>query len=54
VTLQAAQPCTNPILIRIVTRAGHGAGRPTAKLIGDATDRLAFLTKALRMPSRKF
>ena len=50
-TLQAAQGCANPILIRIETRAGHGAGRPTAKLIGDATDRLAFLTKALVMPA---
>jgi len=53
-TLQAAQGCANPILIRIETRAGHGAGRPTAKLIGDATDRLAFLTKALKMPAPTF
>lgn len=53
-TLQEAQGCANPILIRIETRAGHGAGRPTAKLIGDATGRLVFLTKALRMPAPEF
>jgi prolyl oligopeptidase len=53
-TLQEAQGCANPILIRIETRAGHGASRPTAKLIGDATGRLVFLTKALRMPAPEF
>ena len=31
-----------PVLIRIDTKAGHGAGKPTAKLIEEAADRLAF------------
>lgn len=53
-TLQAAQECANPILIRIETRAGHGAGKPTSKRIDEATDRLAFLTKALAMPASQF
>jgi prolyl oligopeptidase len=53
-TPREVQGFANPILIHIETRAGHGAGRPTAKLIGDATDRLAPLTKALRMPAPKF
>jgi prolyl oligopeptidase len=35
------------VLIRIETRAGHGAGKPTAKLIEEAADRLAFLVAAL-------
>ena len=53
-TLQAAQGCANPVLIRIETRAGHGAGKPTAKQIGEAADRLAFLVKSLGMPAPKF
>jgi prolyl oligopeptidase len=47
--LQAAQGCDNPALIRIETRAGHGAGKPTAKVIEDVTDRWAFLVRALDM-----
>ncbi len=45
--LQAAQACDNPILIRIETRAGHGAGKPTAKIIEEAADKWAFLVKVL-------
>src|SRR5262249_13786549 len=47
-TMQAAQaPDGPPILIRIETNAGHGAGKPTSKQIDDAADRWAFLTRAL-------
>ena len=42
--LQAAQAGDAPTLIRIETRAGHGAGKPTAKLIEESADVLAFLT----------
>jgi prolyl oligopeptidase len=45
--LQHAQQGEAPVLIRIDTRAGHGAGKPTAKQIEEAADRLAFLTKEL-------
>jgi prolyl oligopeptidase len=31
-----------PVLIRIETKAGHGAGKPTTKLIDEAADKLAF------------
>ena len=41
--LQAAQPNGSPHLIRIETRAGHGSGKPTAKIIEEAADVLAFL-----------
>ncbi len=41
--LQAADPNGAPHLIRIGTRAGHGSGKPTAKIIEEATDVLAFL-----------
>lgn len=48
-TLQAAQAGPAPILIRIETKAGHGAGKPTTKVIDEIGDRWAFLTKVLQM-----
>ena len=45
--LQASQSGTAPTLIRIETRAGHGAGKPTAKIIEEASDQWAFLVKTL-------
>ena len=48
-TLQAAQGGPAPILIRIETRAGHGAGKPTTKRIDEAADRFAFLYHELHM-----
>jgi len=47
--MQHAQACDHPILIRIETRAGHGAGTPTTKLIEEITDQWAFLVKSLKM-----
>lgn len=41
--LQRAQGCDNPVLARIDTRAGHGAGTPTSKLIDARADVMAFL-----------
>jgi prolyl oligopeptidase len=46
-TLQAAQGCNAPILLRVETSAGHGMGKPTGKLIDEATDRVAFLEMEL-------
>jgi prolyl oligopeptidase len=48
-TLQAAQAGPAPILTRIETSAGHGAGKPTAKAIAERADVLAFLVKNLGM-----
>jgi prolyl oligopeptidase len=48
--LQAAQGGSQPILIRIDTKAGHGAGKPTSKLIEEAADRWAFLVQVLGIP----
>jgi prolyl oligopeptidase len=45
--LQAAQAGEEPILIRIDTAAGHGAGKPTAKQIESDTDVLTFLAAVL-------
>ncbi len=47
--LQAAQSCDNPILIRIETRAGHGAGTPTSKIIEELADEWSFLVRTLGM-----
>lgn len=41
--MQHAQAGNNPIIIRIETSAGHGAGTPVSKQIEQATDALAFL-----------
>ncbi len=48
-TLQAAQGGDAPVLIRIETRAGHGAGKPTSKIISETADRYAFLLRNLAM-----
>ena len=45
--LQAAQAGDAPVLIRIETRAGHGAGKPTSKQIDLAADEMAFVVKNL-------
>jgi prolyl oligopeptidase len=52
-TLQAAQAGPAPILTRIETSAGHGAGKPTDKAIAERADVLAFLVKSLdiKVPS---
>ena len=52
-TLQAAQGCDKPVLIRIETKAGHGAGKPTTKIIEETVDRWAFLVKELGMKLSK-
>jgi prolyl oligopeptidase len=48
--LQAAQICPNPILIRVETRAGHGAGKPLWMQIEDYADQWAFAAQALGIP----
>jgi prolyl oligopeptidase len=47
--LQATQAGDKPVLIRIDVRAGHGAGKPTAKRIEEVADQYAFLVKNLGM-----
>jgi len=47
--LQECQAGGNPVLIRIETKAGHGAGKPTGKIIEEAADRWAFLAEVLGM-----
>ncbi|MGF1986943.1 MAG: prolyl oligopeptidase family serine peptidase [Nostoc sp. ZfuVER08] len=45
--LQANHTGDAPVLIRIETKAGHGAGKPTAKIIEEAADKWAFLVRTL-------
>jgi prolyl oligopeptidase len=48
-TLQAADAGDNPILLRVETKAGHGAGKPTSKQIEESADIYAFLFKTLNI-----
>ncbi|HUZ52485.1 MAG TPA: prolyl oligopeptidase family serine peptidase [Streptosporangiaceae bacterium] len=46
-TMQASQGGDAPVLIRIETSAGHGAGKPTSKIIAESAAVLAFLRLSL-------
>lgn len=48
-TLQEKHSCDKPVLIRIETKAGHGAGKPISKMIEEATDIWAFTMYNLGM-----
>jgi prolyl oligopeptidase len=48
--LQAKQQGTNPILIRIESSAGHGAGKPTSKRIEEGADMLSFMFYNMKEP----
>jgi prolyl oligopeptidase len=48
-TMQADQAGPSPILIRIETKAGHGAGKSITKLIDETADTWAFLAHNLNM-----
>ncbi|MGQ4648637.1 prolyl oligopeptidase family serine peptidase [Lyngbya aestuarii] len=49
--LQEAHAGEKPVLIRIETKAGHGAGKPTAKIIEEIADKWAFLVRILEINS---
>jgi prolyl oligopeptidase len=51
--LQAAQSGPNPILIRVETRAGHGAGMPLSKRIEATVDQYAFMARELQVEVQK-
>src|SRR5438270_6471475 len=48
-TMQAAQAAPAPVLIRIETKAGHGAGKPVTKQIEELTDEWSFMARELHM-----
>ena len=45
--LQRVQGCAAPVLLRVETRAGHGAGKPTWMQIEDFADQWAFAAQAI-------
>ena len=51
--LQTAQGGSNPVLIRVETRAGHGAGMPLSKRIEATIDQYAFMARELHMTMGK-
>ena len=46
-------PQTRPLLIRIETKAGHGAGKPTAKIIEEIADIYAFIGDQTKTPCNR-
>jgi len=50
--LQHCQAGDAPVLIRIESNAGHGAGKPTSKSIDEAADMYAFLFQNIGVPYR--
>ena len=48
-TMQADQAGPAPVLIRIETKAGHGAGKPISKIIDETGDEWAFVAYNLHM-----
>lgn len=48
-TIQDLNGSENPMLIRVEKKAGHGAGKPTSKVIEEQSDIFAFLYKSLKV-----
>jgi len=51
--LQDAQSCPNPVFIRIDTKAGHGAGKPTSMIIAEQADKWSFLLYNMGLSYKK-
>jgi prolyl oligopeptidase len=47
--LQAADSGKNPLLLRVETKAGHGSGKPTTKIIEEISDTYSFVFKTFGM-----
>ena len=52
--LQEYQQGTNPVLIRIETKAGHGLGKPTAKIIEEQADKWAFMLNNMGLEYKEY
>lgn len=47
--IETCESQRNPLLLRVYSKAGHGAGKPTTKKIEESTDILTFMYKALNL-----
>lgn len=52
--LQAAQGCSNPVLISVQVKAGHGAGKPLSLVIEEAADKWAFMFYNMKVVPKRF
>merc|ERR1712179_220055 len=52
-TLKTSAKQTNPLMIRVDTKSGHGAGKPTSKSIEEYTEMFCFLVKSLGIQYKK-
>jgi prolyl oligopeptidase len=52
--LQAADSGKNPILLRVETKAGHGGGKPTTKIIEEISDIYAFVFKTFGISAESY
>jgi len=52
-TLGSNQGQTQPLMMRVDTKSGHGAGKPTSKSIEEYTDIFCFLVKSLGLQYKK-
>ena len=44
---------TNPLMLRVDTKSGHGSGKPTSKTIEEITDVYSFLVRSLNLEYKK-
>ena len=51
--LQAATSSDRPILMRLETKAGHGAGKPRSKILDELADGWSFIFHQLGMTARR-
>ena len=51
--LQDKQSCSNPVLLRIETKGGHGAGKSTEQQINENADKLSFTLYEMGFKSLK-
>ena len=52
-TMRGVDKQTNPLMLRVDTKSGHGSGKPTSKTIEEITDVYSFLVRSLNLEYKK-